>query len=49
MKPHVLIVGGGPTGMTLALQLQRFGIGIGFRLIEKRPKQASGSKALRMV
>ncbi|VXB94698.1 2-polyprenyl-6-methoxyphenol hydroxylase [Pseudomonas sp. 8BK] len=44
MKPHVLIVGGGPTGMTLALQLQRFGIG--FRLIEKRPKQASGSKAL---
>ena len=44
MKPHVLIVGGGPTGMTLALQLQRFGIG--FRLIEKRHKQPSGSKAL---
>ena len=44
MKPHVLIVGGGPTGMTLALQLQRFGIG--FRLIEKRDQQASGSKAL---
>ncbi|MHA6494889.1 FAD-dependent monooxygenase [Pseudomonas borbori] len=44
MKPHVLIVGGGPTGMTLALQLQRFGIG--FRLIEKRAKEPSGSKAL---
>ena len=44
MKPHVLIVGGGPTGMTLALQLQRFGID--FRLIEKRQKEPSGSKAL---
>ncbi len=44
MKPHVLIVGGGPTGMTLALQLQRFGIG--FRLIDKRRKEPSGSKAL---
>lgn len=44
MNAQVLIVGGGPTGMTLALQLQRFGIG--FRLIEKRPKEPSGSKAL---
>nr|WP_298110537.1 FAD-dependent monooxygenase [uncultured Pseudomonas sp.] len=44
MKSHVLIVGGGPTGMTLALQLQRFGIG--FRLIDKRRKEPSGSKAL---
>lgn len=44
MNAQVLIVGGGPTGMTLALQLQRFGIA--FRLIEKRPKEPSGSKAL---
>lgn len=44
MKPQVLIVGGGPTGMTLALQLQRYGIKS--RLIEKRPPQPSGSKAL---
>ena len=44
MNAQVLIVGGGPTGMTLALQLKRFGIA--FRLIEKRPKEPSGSKAL---
>lgn len=44
MHAHVLIVGGGPTGMTLALQLQRYGIP--FRLIDKRLPEPSGSKAL---
>lgn len=44
MSLRVLIVGSGPTGMTLALQLQRYGVD--FRLIDKRPLQPSGSKAL---
>jgi 2-polyprenyl-6-methoxyphenol hydroxylase-like FAD-dependent oxidoreductase len=44
MKRGVLIVGGGPTGMTLGLQLQRYGVP--FRIIEKRRPEASPSKAL---
>ncbi|TWC41621.1 2-polyprenyl-6-methoxyphenol hydroxylase-like FAD-dependent oxidoreductase [Pseudomonas sp. SJZ079] len=44
MKQDVLIVGGGPTGMTLALQLHRYGVP--FRIIEKRRPEPSPSKAL---
>src|SRR5262245_43419407 len=44
MTPEILIVGGGPTGMMLALQLERYGVP--FRLIDKRPKTPSPSKAL---
>jgi 2-polyprenyl-6-methoxyphenol hydroxylase-like FAD-dependent oxidoreductase len=44
MKRGVLIVGGGPTGITLGLQLQRYGVP--FRIIEKRRPEPSPSKAL---
>lgn len=44
MKRDVLIVGGGPAGMILALQLQRYGVS--FRIIEKRRPEPSPSKAL---
>lgn len=44
MDRDVLIVGGGPTGMTLALQLHRYGVS--FRIIEKRQPGPSPSKAL---
>jgi 2-polyprenyl-6-methoxyphenol hydroxylase-like FAD-dependent oxidoreductase len=44
IKRGVLIVGGGPTGMTLGLQLQRYGVP--FRIIEKRRPEPSPSKAL---
>ena len=42
--PPVLIVGAGPTGLTLATSLQRQGVG--FRIIEKLPAPAAVSKAL---
>ncbi len=41
---EVLIVGAGPDGLTLALELQRFGIR--FRIIEKKPTRSVTSKAL---
>lgn len=40
----VLIVGAGPTGMVLALQLIRYGVSV--RLIEKKQIRSMGSKAL---
>jgi 2-polyprenyl-6-methoxyphenol hydroxylase-like FAD-dependent oxidoreductase len=40
----VLIVGAGPTGLTLAAQLQAFGVG--FRLIDRTPERAHESRAL---
>lgn len=40
---EVLIVGGGPVGLTLAIQLQRFGIE--HRIIDKRSQRQSFSKA----
>jgi len=41
---RVLIVGAGPTGLTLALTLQRYGIGV--RLIDRLEQPAGLSKAL---
>jgi len=41
---EVLIVGAGPTGMLLALLLERYNVS--FRIIDKRISSASGSKAL---
>lgn len=40
----VLIVGAGPTGLTLACQLARFGVR--FRIIDKQPDRARESRAL---
>jgi 2-polyprenyl-6-methoxyphenol hydroxylase-like FAD-dependent oxidoreductase len=42
--PSVLIVGAGPTGVTLALTLQRYGVTA--RIIERNEKPANLSKAL---
>src|SRR5260370_42643262 len=42
--PSVLILGGGPTGMTGALELARFGIEV--RIIEKTPEPATTSRAI---
>ena len=43
-ETEVLIVGAGPVGLALALELQRFGIR--FRIIEKKPQRSTASKAL---
>jgi 2-polyprenyl-6-methoxyphenol hydroxylase-like FAD-dependent oxidoreductase len=43
-KTQVLIVGGGPTGVTLGCHFLKHGIP--FRLIEKRPDQTKQSKAI---
>jgi 2-polyprenyl-6-methoxyphenol hydroxylase-like FAD-dependent oxidoreductase len=43
IKP-VLIVGAGPTGMTAAIELSRFGIPV--RLVEKTPEPATTSRAV---
>jgi 2-polyprenyl-6-methoxyphenol hydroxylase-like FAD-dependent oxidoreductase len=40
----VLVVGAGPTGLTLACQLARFGVR--FRIIDKQPDRAHESRAL---
>ena len=40
----VLVVGAGPTGLTLACQLARFGVP--FRIIDKQPDRARESRAL---
>lgn len=42
--PVVLIVGAGPIGLTMAVQLQRFGVP--YRLIEKNPGPSTTTKAL---
>jgi len=41
---EVLIVGAGPTGLTLAAQLKSFGVK--FRIVERTPNQAHESRAL---
>lgn len=43
-KVDVLIVGAGPTGLTLAFQLRR--LGVSFRIIEKSPAPSTTSKAI---
>ena len=43
-ETEVLIAGAGPVGLTLALELQRFGIR--FRIIEKKAQPSTTSKAL---
>lgn len=43
-ETEVLIVGAGPVGLALALELQRFGIR--FRVVEKKAERSSTSKAL---
>jgi 2-polyprenyl-6-methoxyphenol hydroxylase-like FAD-dependent oxidoreductase len=43
-ETEVLIVGAGPVGLVLALELQRFGIR--FRVVEKKPQRSATSKAL---
>jgi len=43
-ETEVLIVGAGPVGLALALELQRFGIR--FRIVEKKPERSKTSKAL---
>jgi 2-polyprenyl-6-methoxyphenol hydroxylase-like FAD-dependent oxidoreductase len=40
----VLIVGAGPTGLTLAYQLRR--LGVGFRILDKNPAPSTTSKAI---
>jgi 2-polyprenyl-6-methoxyphenol hydroxylase-like FAD-dependent oxidoreductase len=44
MNPHVLIVGAGPVGLTLAVECRRHGIS--FRIIDKAPGHSVHSKAL---
>jgi len=44
MNPHVLIVGAGPVGLTLAAECQRHGVS--FRIIDKAPGHSVHSKAL---
>lgn len=44
MTDEVLIIGAGPTGMTLALQLRAYGVPV--RVIEKAVETRGGSKAL---
>jgi 2-polyprenyl-6-methoxyphenol hydroxylase-like FAD-dependent oxidoreductase len=40
----VLVVGAGPTGLTLACQLARFGVR--FRIVDKAPDRTGESRAL---
>ena len=47
MKPQVLIVGAGPTGLTLALWLTRSGVPV--RIIDKSDGPGETSRALAVV
>ena len=44
MIPKILIVGAGPVGLTVALELKKYGIP--FEIVDKRTEKASQSKAL---
>jgi len=44
MKTSVLVVGAGPVGLTLAIELARFGIGV--RIVDKAAQRTDKSKAL---
>src|ERR1700709_2300938 len=44
MQPQVLIVGAGPVGLTLAMELTRYGVPV--RIVDKAPARTDKSKAL---
>jgi 2-polyprenyl-6-methoxyphenol hydroxylase-like FAD-dependent oxidoreductase len=44
MQPQVLIVGAGPVGLTLAMELTRYGVSV--RIVDKAPARTDKSKAL---
>src|SRR5690348_5240820 len=44
MTHHVLIIGAGPVGLAMAIELQRYGID--FRIVEKAAARTDKSKAL---
>jgi 2-polyprenyl-6-methoxyphenol hydroxylase-like FAD-dependent oxidoreductase len=44
MNPNVLIVGAGPVGLTMAIELARYGVGV--RIIDKAPTRTDKSKAV---
>lgn len=44
MNPQVLIVGAGPVGLTLAMELTRYGVPV--RIVDKAPSRTDKSKAL---
>jgi len=44
MKPQVLVVGAGPVGLTMAVELARYGVGV--RIVDKAAARTDKSKAL---
>jgi 2-polyprenyl-6-methoxyphenol hydroxylase-like FAD-dependent oxidoreductase len=44
MRPQVLIIGAGPVGLTLAMELTRYGVPV--RIVDKAPTRTDKSKAL---
>ena len=44
MNPNVLIVGAGPVGLTMAIELARYGVSL--RIIDKAPTRTDKSKAV---
>jgi len=44
MKPQVLIAGAGPVGLTLAIELARYGVSL--RIVDKAPARTDKSKAV---
>ncbi len=44
MKPSVLVVGGGPVGLTMAAELARYGVAV--RIVDKAAHRSETSKAL---
>lgn len=44
MRPQVLIIGAGPVGLTLAMELTRYGVPL--RIVDKAPARTDKSKAL---